>query len=112
MEMLQGELLRHQIIGQSPPLVAAYDAVRRLARAGARVLLRGETGTGKELFARAYPAHTSRRGKTYVPVPIPALTPSLVESELFGHVKGTFYGSDSRQEGAPRAGTRRRLVPG
>jgi DNA-binding NtrC family response regulator len=54
------------------------------------VLLRGETGTGKELFARAYAAESGRPARGWVPVPIPALAPTLVESELFGHVRGAF----------------------
>jgi DNA-binding NtrC family response regulator len=90
LELLQGELLRHEIVGAAPELLRAYDAVRRFAKSGARVLLRGETGTGKELFARAYAAHSGRARGTYVPVPIPALAPGLVESELFGHVRGAF----------------------
>ena len=89
-ELLQGELLRHHIVGRSPALLEAYETVQRYARGGARVLLRGETGTGKELFARAYAANTERRGKGYLPVPIPGLSPTLIESELFGHVKGAF----------------------
>jgi transcriptional regulator with GAF, ATPase, and Fis domain len=90
LEMLQAELLRHEIVGRSPALLQAYDALRRFARAGARVLLRGETGTGKELFARAYAAESGRPPRGFVPVPIPALAPTLVESELFGHVRGAF----------------------
>ena len=90
LELLQAELLRHEIVGRSPALLAAYDALRRFARAGARVLLRGETGTGKELFARAYAVESGRGGRGWVPVPIPALAPTLVESELFGHVRGAF----------------------
>ncbi|HEU0106196.1 MAG TPA: sigma-54-dependent Fis family transcriptional regulator [Vicinamibacteria bacterium] len=90
LDALQTELLRHEIVGAAPALLKAYDAVRRFARSGARVLLRGETGTGKELFARAYAAHTPRPNGSYVPVTIPALAPTLVESELFGHVKGAF----------------------
>jgi transcriptional regulator with GAF, ATPase, and Fis domain len=90
LDALNAELLRHDIVGRAPALVQAYDAVRRFARSGARVLLRGETGTGKELFARAYAAHTPRAGGAYVPVTIPALAPTLVESELFGHVRGAF----------------------
>jgi transcriptional regulator with GAF, ATPase, and Fis domain len=90
LDALQAELLRHEIVGAAPALLKAYDAVRRFAKSGARVLLRGETGTGKELFARAYAAHTPRPDGSYVPVTIPALAPTLVESELFGHIKGAF----------------------
>jgi len=90
LSILQEELLRHKIVGCSPPLLASYHTLQRLAQAGARVLLRGETGTGKELFARAYAANSPRAGGPYVPLPIPALAPTLVESELFGHVKGAF----------------------
>jgi transcriptional regulator with GAF, ATPase, and Fis domain len=90
LDALQADLLRHEIVGAAPALLKAYDAVRRFAKSGARVLLRGETGTGKELFARAYAAHTPRPNGSYVPVTIPALAPTLVESELFGHVKGAF----------------------
>lgn len=88
--LLQAELLRHQIVGRSARLLEAYDQVTRFARAGARVLLRGETGTGKELFARAFAQSSPRAGGPYVPVPIPSLSPSIVESELFGHVRGAF----------------------
>jgi transcriptional regulator with GAF, ATPase, and Fis domain len=90
LDLLQDELLRHRIVGSAPPLLQAYDALRRFAKSGARVLLRGETGTGKELFARAYAAESGRARAAYVPVPIPALAPGLVESELFGHVRGAF----------------------
>jgi DNA-binding NtrC family response regulator len=90
LELLQAGLLRHEIVGRSPALLQAYDALRRFARAGARVLLRGETGTGKELFARAYAAESGRPARGWVPVPIPALAPTLIESELFGHVRGAF----------------------
>jgi DNA-binding NtrC family response regulator len=97
--LLQGELLRHEIVGASRKLVEAYDALRRFARSGARVLLRGETGTGKELFARAYAAASPRAGGPYVPVPIPALAPTLVESELFGHVRGAFTEASRDKKG-------------
>ena len=90
LQLFEEELLRHEIVGRSAKLLAAYDTLRRYARAGARVVLRGETGTGKELFARAYAATSPRKGRPYVPVPIPALAPTLVESELFGHVRGAF----------------------
>ncbi len=90
LEVLEDELRRHEIVGRSPQLLSAYDMVSRFARNGARVLLRGETGTGKELFARIFAAASPRARGPYVPVTIPALAPTLVESELFGHVKGAF----------------------
>ncbi len=90
LELLQGELLRHEIVGRAPALLRAYDELQRFAAGGARVLLRGETGTGKELFARAYAEKSGRARGAYVPVPIPALAPGLVESELFGHARGAF----------------------
>jgi len=90
LEALEVELRHHEIVGASPALLAAWDTLRRFAAAGSRVLLRGETGTGKELFARAYAALGPRPRGPYVPVTIPALAPTLVESELFGHVKGAF----------------------
>ncbi len=98
-EMLQGELLRHEIVGRSKALIDAYDSLRRFARSGARVLLRGETGTGKELFARAYAASGPRAGKAYVPVPVPALASGLIESELFGHVRGAFTEASRDKKG-------------
>jgi len=99
LEALRSELLRGQIIGGSPALLEAYDALRRFARGGARVLLRGETGTGKELFARAYAASSPRARGPYVPVTIPALSPTLVESELFGHVRGAFTEARTDRKG-------------
>jgi len=92
----QQELLRYDIVGKSPKLLTAYDELRRFAKAEAPVVLLGETGTGKELFARAYADNSPRRGKTFVPVPIPALAPTVIESELFGHVRGAF--TEARQD--------------
>jgi transcriptional regulator with GAF, ATPase, and Fis domain len=89
-DALRSELTRHEIVGSSRALLDAFDALTRFARSGARVMIRGETGTGKELFARAYAAASGRLARAYVPVTIPALAPSLVESELFGHVRGAF----------------------
>ena len=96
LSLLEDELLRYHLVGRSPKLLSAFDQVSRLAAAGTSVILRGETGTGKELFARAYADNSGRRGKPYVPVPIPALAPTVIESELFGHVKGAF--TEARQD--------------
>jgi transcriptional regulator with GAF, ATPase, and Fis domain len=78
------------MVGASPPFRHALSEVTQLARAGARVLLLGETGTGKELFARHY---ASVCGRPLVPVALPSLAPGLIESELFGHVRGAFPGA-------------------
>ena len=99
LEILRSDLLRHEIVGAAPALIQAYDTLRRFARSGARVLLRGETGTGKELFARAYAAHCGRADGPYVPVTIPALASGVVESELFGHVRGAFTEASKDKKG-------------
>ena len=96
LSLLEEEIRRYHIVGRDPKLLSAFDQVCKLAAAGASVILRGDTGTGKELFARAYADNSDRRGKPYVPVPIPALAPTVIESELFGHVKGAF--TEARQD--------------
>jgi DNA-binding NtrC family response regulator len=88
--ILESDLKRYQIVGRSEALLRAFDELKRFARAGLRVVLLGETGTGKEVFARAYAAESSRAARPFVPVNIPALSPTVVESELFGHVRGAF----------------------
>ena len=88
--VLEADLKRYQIVGRSEALLRAFDELKRFAKAGLRVILRGETGTGKEVFARAYAAESDRASKPFVPVNIPALSPTVVESELFGHVRGAF----------------------
>lgn len=88
--VLESDLKRYRIVGRSEALLRAFDEMKRFAKAGLRVVLRGETGTGKEVFARAYAAESSRAAKPFVPVNIPALSPTVVESELFGHVRGAF----------------------
>jgi transcriptional regulator with GAF, ATPase, and Fis domain len=78
------------LIGRSPAFRAALDLLPRLAGCGAPVLLRGETGTGKELFARALHYLSPRRERPFVPVNCGAIPDTLIESELFGHVRGAF----------------------
>jgi PAS domain S-box-containing protein len=88
-----------EIIGQSPALLAVLDDVRRVAPTDASVLIHGETGTGKELVARAVHS-TSRRGeKPLIKLNCAALPTGLVESELFGHEKGAFTGAITRRVG-------------
>jgi transcriptional regulator with GAF, ATPase, and Fis domain len=78
------------MVGSSPQIQRLVDLVRRVAASPSAVLLRGESGTGKELLARALHEHSPRAGKPFVKVLFPSLSQGLLESELFGHVKGAF----------------------
>ena len=93
---VKGRYRFEEILGSSPALQKSLHLVERVLATDTTVLITGETGTGKELFARAYADNSDRRGKPYVPVPIPALAPTVIESELFGHVKGAF--TEARQD--------------
>jgi transcriptional regulator with GAF, ATPase, and Fis domain len=84
-----------EIIGHSAPLRAALAQVARVAPTGAAVLLQGETGTGKELLARAIHARSPRQRQPMIKVDCSAIPPTLIESELFGHEKGAFTGAVS-----------------
>ncbi len=87
------------IIGESPELQAVFDVVKRAAPTRATVLVLGESGTGKELIAQAIHEESTRRDKHFVKVNCAALSESLLESELFGHEKGSFTGASARREG-------------
>ena len=82
-----------EIVGQSVALYAALEKVRQVADTSAPVLLLGETGTGKELLARALHTHGPRRDGPFIAVNCAALPAALIESELFGHEKGAFTGA-------------------
>ncbi|MBX3470073.1 MAG: sigma 54-interacting transcriptional regulator [Planctomycetes bacterium] len=88
-----------EIVGESPALRRALRRLEQVAPLDTTVLLRGETGTGKELFARAVHEHSPRRGGPLVRVNCSGLTPSLVASELFGHERGAFTGATGRRLG-------------
>src|SRR5207248_2032308 len=88
-----------EIVGQSPALLAVLEDVRRVAPTDASVLITGETGTGKELIARAIHSASNRRDKPLVKVNCAALPTGLVESELFGHERGAFSGAIARRIG-------------
>lgn len=92
-------LKREGIIGNSPKMIACLDVVAQAANSIAGVLITGETGTGKELFAWAIHHNSSRADKPFVVVDCAALTESLIESVLFGHEKGAFTGADKAQDG-------------
>jgi transcriptional regulator with GAF, ATPase, and Fis domain len=88
-----------ELIGQSPALQAVLDKVRSVAPTDASVLITGETGTGKELIARAIHSAGKRRDKPLIKINCAAFPAGLVESELFGHEKGAFTGAISRRSG-------------
>ena len=90
------------VVGKSPEMHQAYDLMALAASSDSNVLITGETGTGKELFARAIHVNSSRRAKDFVVVDCASLTETLVESTLFGHRKGAFTGAHSDQQGLVR----------
>jgi formate hydrogenlyase transcriptional activator len=88
-----------EIVGASPALLAVLARAAQVAPTDATVLIRGETGTGKELVAHAIHAGSERAGRPFVRVNCGAISAGLVESELFGHVKGAFTGAVERRIG-------------
>jgi two-component system, NtrC family, response regulator AtoC len=100
---LRGELERaagfEEIVGTSPPMRQVFSMVEQIADADATVLLRGETGTGKELVARAIHRRSPRADRTFVAVNCSAVPRELMESEFFGHEKGAFTGATVRRIG-------------
>lgn len=89
----------YQMVGQSPSLESVRVAIRRSAPTNATVLITGESGTGKELIARAIHANSNRARFPFVQVNCAAIPEDLIESELFGHEKGSFTGATSKQIG-------------
>lgn len=87
------------LIGKSAAMQAVFKQIALVAPSSACVHLRGESGTGKELVARAIHRYSRRTEGPFIPVNLAALNPTLVESELFGHVKGAFTGADAPRKG-------------
>ncbi len=88
------------LIGQSAPMAHVFDIIRQVAPTSAPVLITGDSGTGKELAARALHEHSRRSGGPFVALNCAAMPEALVESELFGHEKGAFTGAVDRRTGA------------
>jgi transcriptional regulator with GAF, ATPase, and Fis domain len=88
-----------EIIGESPQLLEVFRSIGQVAPTDYTVLVLGETGTGKELIARAVHNRSSRKGNALIKVNCAALPPQLIESELFGHEKGSFTGATEKRIG-------------
>jgi len=88
-----------QMIGRSPEMERVFETIRQVAPSKATVLIQGESGTGKEVAAKAIHALSNRAEKPFVAVHCAALSPQLLESELFGHEKGAFTGAGERRIG-------------
>jgi two-component system, NtrC family, nitrogen regulation response regulator NtrX len=91
--------VRHQMVGESPALRQVWDAIKRAAPTNATVLLLGESGVGKELVARSIHRNSLRSRERFVQVNCAAIPEELIESELFGHEKGSFTGATEKQIG-------------
>jgi len=96
---IRGDADFGQIVGSSPPLKQVLQLVETVAPTDSTVLLLGETGTGKELIARAVHAHSRRKDRIFVKVNCAAIPTGLLESELFGHERGAFTGAISQKIG-------------
>ena len=93
-EAEEEDLPETEMIGSSPQMVDIYKIVSRVAPTDATVLIEGDTGTGKELIARMIHHHSDRAAQPFVAVDCASITPSLLESELFGAMRGAFTGAD------------------
>jgi two-component system nitrogen regulation response regulator GlnG len=87
------------IIGEAPSMQEVFRAIGRLARSNITVLINGESGTGKELVARALHRHSPRADRPFIALNMAAIPRDLLESELFGHERGSFTGAQARREG-------------
>ncbi|MGC3964333.1 MAG: sigma-54 dependent transcriptional regulator [Rhodocyclaceae bacterium] len=101
--LLRGELRRFgrfgRMLGNSSAMQTLYDQIARVAPTGATVLLVGESGTGKELAAQSIHDMSLRRKQAFLPVNCGAISPNLIESEMFGHERGSFTGADRLHRG-------------
>ncbi|WP_300320543.1 nitrogen regulation protein NR(I) [Idiomarina sp.] len=88
-----------EIIGEAPAMQDVFRAIGRLSSSSVSVLLTGETGTGKELVARALHKHSPRADKPFIALNMAAIPADLIESELFGHERGAFTGADKKRMG-------------
>ncbi len=93
------QLLNATIVGKSRPILSLFETIEKVAESNATILIQGESGTGKELAARAIHQLSDRNNRNFVPVNCGAIPEDLLESELFGHVKGSFTGAYANRIG-------------
>lgn len=98
-EALESRYRFDNIIGKSKPMLAVFDIIQKVAHTKATVLVTGESGSGKELIAKAIHFNSLRRNKPFVAVSCAALSETLLESELFGHERGAFTGAVAMRKG-------------
>jgi transcriptional regulator with GAF, ATPase, and Fis domain len=98
-EQIDQAFMFEEIVGSSPALQTVLSSIVRVARTDSTVLITGETGTGKELVARAIHKHSQRSGQAFISVNCASIPSSLIASELFGHEKGAFTGAVQRRQG-------------
>ncbi len=95
----QDDASAHEMVGSCPAMIDAYDTIKRASRTDATVLIHSESGTGKELVARALHAQSPRRECPFIVINCGAIPENLLESELFGHEKGAFTGAHKMNKG-------------
>jgi formate hydrogenlyase transcriptional activator len=98
-EQIERDSMYEDIVGSSAPLHRVLSQISKVAPSDSTVLIHGETGTGKELIARAIHKRSSRSSRAFIAVNCAAIPPSLIASELFGHEKGAFTGATQRRSG-------------
>ena len=98
-QALKQEYRFRDLLSKSPAMQSVFELARTAARSNSTILVLGESGSGKEVLARAIHAESPRAGGPFVAVSCAALTESLLESELFGHEKGSFTGAIARRKG-------------
>ena len=98
-EQIQRQYGFENLIGAGAPMRKVFETIQKVAETDITVLVRGESGTGKELVAQALHNRSQRSNRPFVAVNCAAISPELVESELFGHEKGAFTGADARRQG-------------